>query len=152
MSWNYESIHRYIAKKNIDLDKLTKEELVQRINDLEIAIYPIQYVLSTILDNDFNTIDISSMLIPYNYEGDICYLSEDKEWIDEDISKTPVENLHKRKYLLAGCIDVTHQTDKLHDDFEVFSIVGYQRPHGYEGGSITMKECRNITKVLNAKL
>jgi len=147
--WNYETISEERRNKNREKFKgHSWEDLFDRIINLETALYPFHHTLA-ILDKDKNDDiihQIFSGIFP-NQSDDLTYClhKESQKWVSVKITEDNVGD-----YSDVDCESFDITTGKtLPDDLSLLYTFSYHRFWSEYGGSIQMRDVRNLVKVFN---
>lgn len=146
--WNRESI-RSERKAKLDALNLTKEQLIERVLDLETALYPFTYTLGSINNESWRGTNVTSKLFPM--------LGDDNEYLvfepgggTKHIKAIPESELHITDYYEHDSIYIKNGSN-LDDLFDVLSV-HQQAPGAYIGcGSVTMGDVRYAVGIMYPK-
>lgn len=145
--WNTESI-RLEREKKLDRN-MSREQMLERILDLEVALYPLAFTFHS-LDGLANywTSELNSNLIPIaDGRGNIMVSSAEKAGY---VEIPPQDTWHQVGIVPRSGIDVSN-SPKIHDDFEILSVIMSGPGAGGSGGVITMGDVRRATESLGFK-
>jgi hypothetical protein len=146
--WDTDSIRREREGK---LDRnMSKEQMLERILDLEVALYPLASTFHS-LDGmgDSWSSELNSNLIP-NCDGTLKKIMVSSPEKTEYVDIPPQDTWHQIE-IVPRCGKDVKNSPKIHDDFEILSVVMSGPGAGGSGGAITMEDVRRATKILGFK-
>lgn len=145
--WDRESIRKGRLEKIKDLN-LTPDQMLERLADLETALYPFVYVLGAIDNKSWRGTNVSSKLFPMMSEDNKFSVYKDGEVISVD--KLTEAELHTTDYFEEDSIIIEDGT-QLNDTFTLMAT-HQQAPGAYVGcGSIVMGDVRYAVNLLYPK-
>ena len=149
--WNKEKI----AKQRRELTEeslkgFSKDQLIDRIIALEIALYPFAYVYGSLDAKPWRGSATSSKLFPMLSEKGnfLVYKDSDSEEIEKD--KLLESEYHNTDYYTEDSLIIMDGTS-LHDDFMLLEVSQSAPGAHINCGSISMRDVRDATKLLFPK-
>ncbi|MDX0127381.1 hypothetical protein GOC15_22665 [Sinorhizobium meliloti] len=150
MGWKYADIAiERGAKAGERFKDASREELLQRIVDLETQLYPLYVALSPITEKSWRGTGVSSMLFPLRpEEHDDKFFVYNSETKKSDIVDIAEKDLHSAGYYTEDGLTIKDGAN-LHDDFEIISF-HQSAPACYVGnGSVFVGDIRRLIEVFN---
>lgn len=146
--WNRTSI-REERKKKLEVLSLSREQLIERVLELETALYPFVYVLGSLNDKSWRGTMANSKLFPFKSEDD-CFQVY-KEGKTEDYKKLSESDLHDIDYFEEDSI-IIEDGSQLNDLFSILEV-NQQAPGASVGcGSIVMGDVRYAKQIFHSSV
>lgn len=154
-NWNYDSIKEERAKKVVEkFGEASKEQLLERLIELETAIFPFKYTLTAITNADDDTgrygVYATSKLFafepddqPYRFMKHSGEIGKGSVYLDvED------KDLHLHDYYEEESITI-YQGDKLDDSVEILAVHSSGAGCYIGCGHITVGDVRRLEDTIN---
>lgn len=148
MGWNYKSIEETARKRSeTEYATFTREQLLERIVQLEIAIYPVFIALKPATEKSWRGTNVSSMLFPSRpEEDDNGFMVVDRETFKIKNVKLQENELHSAGFVTEEGLSIEDGTN-LHDNFELLAF-HQEAPGCYIGnGALFMSDVRRLVSV-----